>query len=80
MKKLLIVLSFAFTMVVGGALLPTASAQCPMCKTSLEANRKDEGDTRVGNGINKGILYLLAMPFVMVGTVGGMYLYRIRRR
>lgn len=80
MKKLLIVVSFAFTLVLGSALLHSASAQCPMCKTSLEANRKDEGDQRVGNGINKGILYLLAMPFVMVGSVGGVYLYRIRRR
>jgi len=80
MKKLFFVLFFAFSLVTGSALLHTASAQCPMCKTSLEANRKDEGDTRVGNGINKGILYLLAMPFVMVGSVGGVYLYRIRRR
>lgn len=80
MKKLLIVHSFAFTLVLGGAALQEASAQCPMCKTSLEANRKDGGEERVGNGINKGILYLLAMPFVMVGSVGGVYLYRIRRR
>lgn len=55
-----------------------ASAQCPMCKTSLEANRKDNAN-RVGNGINNGILYLLAMPFVMVGGVAGLYIYRQRK-
>ncbi len=80
MKKLLIVFSFALTLVGGSALLHTASAQCPMCKTSLEANRKDGSKQRIGDGINNGILYLLAMPFVMIGTVGGAYLYRIRRR
>lgn len=80
MKRLFFVLTFALSLVLGSALLNESTAQCPMCKTSLEANRKDEGAGRVGNGINKGILYLLAMPFVMVGSVGGVYLYRIRRR
>lgn len=57
---------------------PEVSAQCPMCKTSLEANRKDNANA-VGNGINNGILYLLAMPFVMVGGVAGLYIYRNRK-
>jgi len=55
-----------------------ATAQCPMCKTSLEANRKDD-QKAVGQGLNKGILYLLAMPFLLVGTVGGLYWHRQRR-
>ncbi|MBM3936569.1 MAG: hypothetical protein FJ343_05400 [Sphingomonadales bacterium] len=49
-----------------------------MCKTSLESNRKDS-EQAVGQGINKGILYLLAMPFLLVGTVGGLYWHRQRR-
>jgi hypothetical protein len=49
-----------------------------MCKTSLEANRKDSKN-RVGNGINNGILYLLAMPFIAVGSVGALYVYRQRK-
>lgn len=56
----------------------SVDAQCPMCKTSLEANRKDSKNA-VGNGINNGILYLLAMPFVMVGGVAGLYIYRNRK-
>ncbi len=66
----MLVLAFAFS--------PAVQAQCPMCKTSLEANRKDSRQA-VGQGINKGILYLLAMPFVVVGTVGGLYWHRLRR-
>jgi len=54
------------------------AAQCPMCKTSLESNRKDD-QKAVGKGLNKGILYLLAMPFLVVGTVGGLYWHRQRR-
>ncbi len=79
MKRLLFLFVFTISLAAGSALLNTATAQCPMCKTSLEANRKDN-ETRVGNGINKGILYLLAMPFLMVGGVGGVYIYRLRRR
>jgi hypothetical protein len=55
-----------------------SAAQCPMCKTSLESNRKDD-QKAVGKGLNKGILYLLAMPFLVVGTVGGLYWHRQRR-
>jgi uncharacterized protein YbaR (Trm112 family) len=56
----------------------SVKAQCPMCKTSLEANRKDSQNS-VGQGINQGILYLLAMPFLLLGTVGGLYWHRHRR-
>ena len=47
-------------------------AQCPMCKTSLESSRKGEKvvKPKVGNGINQGILYLLATPYILVGAVG----------
>jgi hypothetical protein len=73
MKKLAFVLLFGLLTVL------SAQAQCPMCKTSLEANRKDQTES-VGNGINKGILYLLAMPFVMAASVGGVYWFRLRQR
>lgn len=75
MKRILVF--FVFLMAVG-VFNPEVEAQCPMCKTSLEANRKDNKNA-VGNGINNGILYLLAMPFVMVGGVAGLYIYRNRK-
>ena len=65
----------AITLVSG---IREMAAQCPMCKTSLESNRKDD-QKAVGKGLNKGILYLLAMPFLVVGTVGGLYWHRQRR-
>lgn len=39
---------------------------CPMCKTSLEEARKN--GSQVGNSLNNGILYLLALPYLIVGT------------
>ncbi|MDP2187198.1 MAG: hypothetical protein Q8J69_00815 [Sphingobacteriaceae bacterium] len=75
MKKWMMILAVVVGLTVIG---DVALAQCPMCKTSLEANRKNDKN-RVGNGINNGILYLLAMPFIAVGSVGAIYVYRQRK-
>ena len=46
----------------------TIEAQCPMCRMSAESNLKNGGTQ--GKGLNKGILYMLSLPYVMVGTIG----------
>lgn len=45
-----------------------AGAQCPMCRMSAESNLKNGGTE--GRGLNTGILYMLAMPYVLVAAVG----------
>jgi len=42
-------------------------AQCPMCRMSAESNLKNGGTA--GAGLNRGILYMLALPYVIVGSV-----------
>lgn len=44
------------------------SAQCPMCRMSAESNLKAGGSA--GKGLNKGILFLLMMPYFVVGGIG----------
>jgi hypothetical protein len=44
-------------------------AQCAMCRTQLE-NNFSNGDPGIGLGINTGILYLLAMPYLAVALIG----------
>lgn len=56
--------------------VPT-QAQCPMCKMSAEQNLKMGGTA--GKGLNRGILFMLAMPYVIVGTLGFVWL-RNRRK
>ena len=41
-----------------------ASAQCAMCKAVLESNQKDGGG--IGAGLNTGILYLMAVPYIFL--------------
>ena len=68
MKKVL----FAFLLVFGLRL--AAEAQCPMCKTAVESGM-EEGHTK-GRGLNNGIMYLLATPYLAVALVGGVWCYR----
>lgn len=43
-----------------------ANAQCAMCRASLESN----GDTKQAEAVNDGIVYLMAIPYVLVGLLG----------
>lgn len=54
----LLILAFAYTM----------DAQCPMCRMSAETNLRNGGTE--GQGLNIGILYMLAIPYILVGVVG----------
>ena len=42
-------------------------AQCPMCRMSGETNLKNGGTAAAG--LNKGIIYLLSIPYILFGTV-----------
>lgn len=55
----------------------TASAQCPMCRMSAESNLQNGGEA--GKGLNNGILYMLATPYVLVGLIGYVW-WRNRRK
>lgn len=54
-----------------------ALSQCPMCRMSAESNLKDGGTA--GKGLNKGILYMLTLPYILVGTIGFVW-WKNRRR
>ena len=46
-------------------------SQCAMCRATVENNEaKTKEDKKIGNGLNKGILYLLSVPYLILATVG----------
>jgi hypothetical protein len=45
-----------------------SSGQCAMCRRNVESN-KDSNTNKVGSGLNKGILYLMSIPYV-IGAIG----------
>ena len=66
MRNSILILFFIIAVLI---LAPSAEAQCPMCKTSVESAMKDKNNTK-GKGLNTGILYLLSVPYLAVGVVG----------
>lgn len=48
-------------------------AQCAMCKANIESGQKTGG--KVGLGLNVGILYLLAAPYLLVGSIGAYWYF-----
>ena len=72
-RRLLPLFTFMLLLSAG----PIAYAQCPMCRASAESSLK-EGSS-VAKGLNAGILYLFAAPYLLVGTVGLMWWYKERQ-
>jgi hypothetical protein len=66
-KIFLFILLLVFTIISNDTL-----AQCAMCKSNLEMAREG-GGTNVGNTLNMGILYLLALPYLVAGVFGFIY-------
>ncbi len=75
MKKLVARIALVFLVAIMA--LPTVEAQCPMCKMGAESNLKNGGTA--GNGLNTGILYMLAMPYLLVATIGFVW-YKNRKK
>lgn len=64
MKKFL---PFLIVVLVMVACLPS-HAQCAMCAGQVES-ATDAGSS-VALGINKGVLYIFMMPYLIMGTIG----------
>jgi len=66
MKRILF--SLIFILVLAATFSFSSSAQCSLCKSSAESSLK-EGDKQA-KGLNAGIMYLLVMPYLLVGGIG----------
>ncbi len=70
MKKLVVNSFFIVVLGLLFSLAPVAaSAQCSMCKTQVEASRTERDGYNFA-GLNKGILYMAAIPYLLMGAVG----------
>jgi intracellular septation protein A len=50
----------------------SSQAQCAMCRAALES----EGNTVKAEAVNDGIVYLMAIPYILVG-IAGFFVYRM---
>ena len=51
------------------------NAQCAMCRAALEG----EGNIKKAEAVNDGIVYLMMIPYILVGVVG-VFIYRMFRK
>ena len=63
------------TAIVGYLIPIVSNAQCAMCRASLES----EGNTTKAEAVNDGIIYLMVMPYILVGVVG-VVVYRMYKK
>jgi hypothetical protein len=78
MKKGLMI---AILLVIAGVILFNAQsvqAQCAQCAAAVKSN-SDNGSV-TANGLNNGIMYLLAAPYLAVGIVGFVWYKKYRRK
>jgi hypothetical protein len=76
MKKLVFIFLFSFFVLSAG----NSIAQCAMCKRAAETSYKNENNPAIkrGKSLNKGILYLLSVPY-LIGAVGFFIWYKNRK-
>ncbi len=65
MKKTTLILILLFFVSI------PVEAQCAMCRAVLES---EEGQS-TAKGINNGIIYLMAIPYILIGGLG-YFIYR----
>lgn len=75
MKKISLILS----VIIATAFFTALAAQCPMCRMTVESNLQNQSGVSIGRTINAGIMYMLAMPYVLVGTIGFIW-YKNRKK
>lgn len=73
LRILLIICAFGITVLS----VQSVNAQCAACTASVETNAKSGSHTT--KGLNNGIMYLLAAPYLVV-AIGGYVWYKNYRR
>jgi hypothetical protein len=68
--------SVAFGLMILGSV--KVKAQCAMCTTAVDSNNKSGSKTT--HGLNNGIMYLLAAPYLAVAAVGFIWYKKYRRK
>ncbi|WP_442589949.1 hypothetical protein ACSBL2_01680 [Pedobacter sp. AW31-3R] len=76
MKKVIYLM--LFVLMLSSSNVTVVSAQCAMCTISAEQGAKN-GNTQT-KGLNSGVLYLLAIPYVMIAALGILWYKKYRNQ
>lgn len=70
--------SYLFALVLLLVVRFNTAAQCAMCRATVE-NNVSNGELSIGAGLNTGILYLMLLPYIILGTIAYLW-YRNSRK
>lgn len=65
MKK---ALAYTIVFLLFAFMVNQAEAQCAMCRATAESATENV-DKGIGEGLNGGIVYLMVLPYLLLGTV-----------
>lgn len=83
LKNILAAVALTLLLVFAGT---DAYSQCAMCRATVESNvgtgkgHNHEPESEVGSGLNTGILYLMIIPYLLIGTVGFLWYKNSRKK
>jgi hypothetical protein len=78
--KLKRLIAFAALFLMLTAVVP-ATAQCPLCKNSVESTLKNNpGGRKTGTGLNAGIMVLFFLPYTAAMVVGVLWYSNTRKK
>lgn len=83
MKNILAAVALTLLLALTGT---DAYSQCAMCRAAVESNvgtgkgHNHEPESKVGSGLNTGILYLMVIPYLLIGTVGFLWYKNSRKK
>lgn len=72
------VIFILFIIVSTFAIVPRAQAQCSMCTITAEQGSKN-GNTQ-SKGINDGVIYLMAFPYILIAGIGLLWYRNYRKK
>ncbi len=83
LRNMLAAVALTLLLVFAGT---NAYSQCAMCRATVESNvgtgkrHNHEPESKVGLGLNTGILYLMVIPYLLIGTVGFLWYKNSRKK
>ena len=76
MKKFIYI--FLLIVITTVAQHTTVQAQCAMCTISAEQGVKN-GNSQ-SKGLNTGVLYLMSIPYLLIGGLGALWYFKFRKK
>jgi hypothetical protein len=69
--KIIRKIAFTLSILLFSSIVSESLAQCAMCRSQVESSIEGQGKV-VGRGLNDGILYLMTIPYLVLGGFGYM--------